>query len=107
SAPPSGSATTCVRTSTASLERYQRRVAVAAPDDCRTIGVVHPDAPPSVRVTLGRYAREETDAVAAYASDVVALVGRTTAVTSCVAVMRSEYSPAPRHVAEAAWQGVV
>src|SRR6185503_13310734 len=40
-----------------SAKRYQRSVADVAPVDCTTIGVVQPRAPPSVRVTFGRYAR--------------------------------------------------
>ena len=37
-----------------SLKRYQRSVAMVAPADWRTIGVVQPAGPPSARVTFGR-----------------------------------------------------
>src|SRR5437879_12973647 len=58
SAPPRpNSPTDCSAISAPSEKRYHRSVALVAPVDCTTIGVLQPRAPPSVRVTLGRYAR--------------------------------------------------
>src|SRR5205814_331630 len=49
------SAYVCVCTSEPSAKRNHLTVKYGAPADCTTSGVVHPFAPPSVRVTFGRY----------------------------------------------------
>ncbi len=52
--PLTSDGTYCVTASVPSAKRYQRSVALVAPADCSTMGVVQPVVPPSVRVMFGR-----------------------------------------------------
>src|SRR2546426_10592861 len=96
-APGTSGPMVCRVTSAPSAKRYQRAVADTAPADWTRKGVVHPLGPPSVRVTLGRYARFPTDAP----TNAMAVTGlvRASSTANWPPLTTSPYSPSARHVA--------
>ena len=79
------------------MNRYHESRSCVAVADWMMTGVLHPVAPPSVRVVFGRNTRDDASGVAAYPIAVVGLITLTTLASIAPgAVMVSEYSPSAR-----------
>ena len=75
--------------------------------ESKYIEELQPFVPPTLRIATGTIARPLSSVAARYAPAVVSVFGRTTAAIGPAALIVSEYSPGPRHVADAAAQGIV